>query len=476
MINVLALTLTMAASAAPVSTGPAEQFPVQLYWQPGESSSWQKFFLLDLLGRRAGGKLRVEVVPIDDLGDAKQPRQQAPSDPDEARRVALIGKTFASKLGLYLAGRATNPSPAGWVEAARFAGLSPRELDKRMRAGEGETALAELRARASASRTPAIFAGGKRVDKDGSLLELASALNAARPGLIPMGPDAPEIIARLVPRIMVVTDPALAVTKEDPNLSQGLARMFPSAVQKVVAWGSPEAAEVRSLVDFLPAYVIEDNEGARGALKAAIDGGFLARKGKWLVVSSKGRNGAFLTRPEEPDHLDVFVMSHCPFGIQAENALADARKKGVLPAGLKVRLHHIVELAPAKLGAAPEFKSLHGPSEWQEDVRQLVVQERWPDKLWAYLALRNKNPQGDWQPAAKEAGIPPAELEGAFEQGKTLLAKDARLCADLGVGSSPTFMYRGRYLSVGLNGLGSFPGFDKVEVKSAAGGGGSCSN
>jgi len=94
--------------------------------------------------------------------------------------------------------------------------------------------------------------------------------------------------------------------------------------------------------------------------------------------------------------VELFVMSHCPFGTQAE--------KAILPA---------VEA----LGDAIDFKTkfvyyvMHGETEVREELRQFVIQENYPEKYLAYLAEFLE--AGDSSTALEAVGLTEADLADA---------------------------------------------------------------
>ena len=161
-------------------------------------------------------------------------------------------------------------------------------------------------------------------------------------------------------------------------------------------------------------------------------------------------------------------MSQCPFGTQAENSLIEAVKKKLIPDKIRVRIRYIADVTGS--GTQRSFRSLHGPAEWEENARQLLIGDMYPGKLFDYLLERNKNPNSSmWQVAAGKAGIDPDVITRKFEKGKELLARDVKIADELGINASPTFLWEGRLLISGLAGLKKIPGFEKISVKGSAG-------
>ncbi|MBU2529821.1 MAG: hypothetical protein KKD35_02175, partial [Elusimicrobia bacterium] len=118
-----------------------------------------------------------------------------------------------------------------------------------------------------------------------------------------------------------------------------------------------------------------------------------------------------------------------------------------------------------------KFNSLHGPAEWEENIRQLYIADKFPNKLFAYLKERNKNVNStQWELAAKAADISAAAITSGFEKAKDLLLEDSIYAKELGVSSSPSFLVDGKYFAIGMGELKKIEGFEKVPLKASNGG------
>ncbi|WP_424246090.1 protein-disulfide isomerase [Elusimicrobium posterum] len=137
--------------------------------------------------------------------------------------------------------------------------------------------------------------------------------------------------------------------------------------------------------------------------------------------------------------LEIFVMSQCPYGVMAENKYIDALKAGKTNKDIKVKLRYIV----TDMGDG-NFRSLHGSAEWEENVRQLLVQKYYPSLFWKYLEIRNKDYMSSrWDVALKEAGINANNITSKWKEGVELLKKEAAYSRDMGVTGSPSFLWQG---------------------------------
>ena len=87
-----------------------------------------------------------------------------------------------------------------------------------------------------------------------------------------------------------------------------------------------------------------------------------------------------------------------------------------------------------------KFQSLHGPSEVDENIRQLIVSKLYPDQFLTFILERNKNIYGDWKPVAKKLKIDPTEIQKAMTDGRgdTWFRENIKPGNDMGISASPT--------------------------------------
>ncbi|MBA3047393.1 hypothetical protein KKC83_01780 [Patescibacteria group bacterium] len=96
--------------------------------------------------------------------------------------------------------------------------------------------------------------------------------------------------------------------------------------------------------------------------------------------------------------VEVFVMSHCPYGTQIE--------KGILP---------VVEALGDKIDFQLKFcdYAMHGEIELNEQLRQYCIQKEEPEKLIAYLSCFLQD--GKYEPCLAEAGINNTTLQACVK-------------------------------------------------------------
>jgi len=146
--------------------------------------------------------------------------------------------------------------------------------------------------------------------------------------------------------------------------------------------------------------------------------------------------------------LDLFAMSYCPFALRAEKAL----DKIMAELGSKIDLQ-IYFIAQSKTEGsdklADSFASLHGLPEVEEDLRQVLIQKYFPEKLFSYLRLRNENIKTtDWRECAKKAGVDLKKLEEliASKSSLQLFRENLAKAQTMNIHASPTlFINNVRY-------------------------------
>ncbi|MBO4707967.1 MAG: hypothetical protein J5594_05380 [Elusimicrobiaceae bacterium] len=248
----------------------------------------------------------------------------------------------------------------------------------------------------------------------------------------------------------------------DSALNSGLERTFDAklnvtTINRSAALNDPKYQGLN--LDFMPLYLIEKNDVVKTKIEEFIKNGQL-RPGQipehngQLVFEHQTRNGVYANKALRPNELDLFVMSQCPYGVRAENQIIDLLKLDRLPKDLKINVRYI---ASERNG---EINSLHGSAEWEEDVRQIIIREKYPKKFWKYLEIRNKDYRSSlWDVAAEEAGINPRIFRKYWKFGLEKLKEDMKITEEYNVSGSPTVIWQGRTVT-DLGSLGNIRGLE----------------
>lgn len=156
-----------------------------------------------------------------------------------------------------------------------------------------------------------------------------------------------------------------------------------------------------------------------------------------MVAEAPSSNSGNTKTTEVPKsdkpQLELFVMTHCPYGTQAE--------KGFIPF-----MEAMGSLVDAKIRFVHYF--MHGDTEETETYNQVCIREEQSSKYLTYL--REFLNEGDSEAALTKAGIDKAKLATCVkEKAKDYYATDSALSEKYGVQGSPTLVVNGVIASSG---------------------------
>lgn len=442
-----------------------------LYLEAMDGQGWQWFFLADTV-RKGLPAASLSVSPlVTRMEDGSFSSRRGEAELAEATRMAVLARDYAPRMLNYLNARSLSPAADGWRDAALFAGINPDELEKKAEK-DGAAALEASHKKSSAAgvSATALYLDGKPYEGSQRLMPLYEAVNAALPSArrakLPAGykprPKAPP------PGFWVVLGEGMEANRQ---LVSVFDKYFEGIKAEDLDYGSKEREARFPDLAFVPAYVIAATPEAKKRLENELRAGLFKEDGGYLVYEDRQRRGLYAGRPAKKNLLEVFVMSQCPFGAMAENALLDAEEKGLLPKGLEWEIHYIGSADKGEDGSW-QFSSLHGQPEWEENARQLYIKAKFPSKFKAYLAERNKNYSSpEWKEAAKAAKIDPEKVEKGFEEAKEMLAANFAATSVLGISTSPSFIVDGQRFMVGIGELMKQPGYEKIPPPGQTAGG-----
>ena len=463
----IAIILMLAAAGLPASVfaaAAAKPVQVDLFWEALSPEAWRNFFVVDAVQLRLpAGLVSVNhhVLVMKDKSGQWQSRK-GEAELLEAGRMAAVQSHYPDKMRLYLVARSLDTSFNGWRSAARFAGIDPEVLDGQARA-ERDRLFEQNSKEAEGKATKPVFLlnGAAYSDKIEPAVVLAK-LNEFLPSASRVAIPAAKQAA--LQMWVAVSDGPFG--GEPVRITKALGRVFGNddATAKKVVYGSSEyKKDFKNVkIPVLPTFLFKYDAETAETLKA-VTGTEIVRAGDYLLFSETSEGAYYPDRKRLSKVLELFVMSQCPYGVMAENTLYDAIEAKALPKNVKVKVHYIVE-ADKKDGQW-EFNSLHGEAEWMENARQMFIQARHPEKFWVYLKARNENYRAaEWEDAAKKAGLNPEEIKKGFEEGKNLLAEDAKMARDYRISASPTFVWEGRSVAPGVGALSRIKGFENVKT------------
>ena len=154
-------------------------------------------------------------------------------------------------------------------------------------------------------------------------------------------------------------------------------------------------------------------------------------------------------RPDAKNKLEVFVMSQCPYGVRALDAMKEVLDN--FKNNIEFQIHFIAN------EEGDGFKALHGQPEVDENIRELCAITHYPKnrKYMDYILCRNKSIRSkDWESCTGgKTGISTKVIKACFEgpEGKQLLRKDIKIAEGLGVSGSPTWFANNKFRFSGLD-------------------------
>lgn len=259
--------------------------------------------------------------------------------------------------------------------------------------------------------------------------------------------------------IVVVESEEYEAGKEDTLLTRGIAQFLDAepvvthvTVSKAVS--DPKLANLD--YSFLPLYLIKKTKAARKKMEQPLQQGFVQENDDFIILAHQTQQGVYNNKEANPNVLELFVMSQCPYGVRAEDFIIKAKKEGTFPKDKTVRVRYIIDYHSDR-----GFSSLHGSAEWEENVRQLLIAKYYPEKFWKYLEVRNKDYRSSrWDKAMEAAGINAKKIMKKFDsEGMELLKAEAKYAQEYGVSASPTLIWEGK-VQMGLNTAAQIPGFE----------------
>jgi 2-hydroxychromene-2-carboxylate isomerase len=140
-------------------------------------------------------------------------------------------------------------------------------------------------------------------------------------------------------------------------------------------------------------------------------------------------------------HVDLHVMSQCPYGVQAEAAFKDVVAK------LGPDLDLNIEYIGGNQGGEPT--SMHGPSEVKGDLLQVCARKYAPEKAYDFILCQNENSRevaSNGAACATRLGAPASKITACADgkEGKELLLASFERSQHKGVTGSPTIFIAGK--------------------------------
>ncbi len=362
--------------------------------------------------------------------------------------------------------------PNNWESCAEKANLNLESIKTCYEGEEGKTLARESSARASAkgaSGSPTIFLNDESYGGGRQTNEFFRALCAE----FDDAPQACDEIPKPKEVNMILLNDERCLDCDVSGLVGQLKSIFPGLKITEHDYSSDEGKELFNSLDLelLPAVLfdetVEQGEGYANVQR------FLQPAGDYLNLmigatfdptteicdNEKDDTGngkvdcddpdckeAMECREEKPKTLDLFVMSQCPYGTRALDAMEEVLEN--FKDNIDFNIYFIAD------EEGDGFSALHGQPEVDENIRELCAIEHYPDdyKYMDYIWCRNKDiTSDDWEKCATD-GIDVEVIKECFEgeEGKELLRESIKVTNALGIGASPTWMANNKNIFSGI--------------------------
>jgi hypothetical protein len=356
----------------------------------------------------------------------------------------------------------------GWEACAKKVGVPADKIGACAKGPEGKELLTASFKRAEekgATGSPTIFIAGKEYAGGRKPTDFMRAICGAYTGDRPAAcNDVPELVKV---NVTLLSDKRCAECETD-GIARQISGTIGAPVIKNLDYGDPEGKKLFDAIQpaKLPAVIFDKSldgdqdasQNLANALEARGDHK-IASIGKWnpRCADDKGCEldeckSTLACKKEEPNKLEVFVMSQCPFGVKGLDAMKEVLAN-FDKAGTKIdfQVHYIGN------GTASEgFKALHGQPEVDENIRHLCAINHYAKdrKYLDYIFCRNKDYKSNaWEPCTGSNGIDTAVIKKCFEgkEGKELLEKSFAFSNSLDIGGSPTWIANGKFKFSGID-------------------------
>ena len=169
---------------------------------------------------------------------------------------------------------------------------------------------------------------------------------------------------------------------------------------------------------------------------------FMTKDGRYFISGVEAMtDDAVIPEPDTQQNIpktnkpivELFVMTHCPYGTQAEKGFIPAMKTLGDNADMTIRFVHYF---------------LHAPEETETPI-QVCIREEQSDKFLPYLEAFLES--GDSDAALVAAGVDKAKMQQCIDNGNAdeYYAEDSELSQTYGVRGSPTLIINGVQSSAG---------------------------
>lgn len=189
------------------------------------------------------------------------------------------------------------------------------------------------------------------------------------------------------------------------------------------------------------------------------DAKLLFAQGTKIVEQISEQSGENQSNEQEFPKSDIpsvqlFVMSFCPYGNQAEELMMPVAS--LLKDKANIELHYVIYSnyqgggSNYCLDKENKYCSMHGISELNQDIREACVFKYQKDKFWNFINEINdtcgvQNVDTCWEGAAKKLGINVGKIKTCQQnEGLSIAAKELELDKKYDISGSPQMIINGK--------------------------------
>lgn len=369
--------------------------------------------------------------------------------------------------------------PEGWEACATSSGVDVAKLKACYEGADGKKFLAESIKKAKALRatgSPTIFLDGKRYSGGRTTPDFVRAICDATKGAKPEAcKNLPEPLKFTM---TILSDKRCTECEARVKRMEGqLTSMFPGMTMAKLDYKDAKGAALytSSKLKNLPAFLFEKtvekdpgyarlkrwmtpqgdflnlNVGAKFDPTAEICTNKVDDTGNGKIDCADATCANTLEcRKEEANKLELFIMSGCPFGVKALDAM-----KEVLEAFKDDKLNFVVHYIATE-NPDGTFKALHGQWEVDENIRELCAFKHGGiQKGMEYAWCRNPKIRdaSAWKDCVTKAKIDMKKMEACATgpEGKKIHSTDIKIGNAMGISASPTWLANNKFKFSGVD-------------------------
>jgi len=172
-------------------------------------------------------------------------------------------------------------------------------------------------------------------------------------------------------------------------------------------------------------------------------------------AAAQGSQNEVATEMPKSDNpkIELFTMTYCPFGNQAEDGLSPVAR--LLADNIDIEPHYVIYSDYRGGGEEycmdedDKYCSMHGAEELRQGVRELCIYKYYKSKFWDYIDAVNKdcnlnNIVDCWDGPADDLGIDIGDITTCLEdEAMDMLAKEVEIGKKYDVKGSPVLVING---------------------------------